>query len=109
MNDFVGGLIRFSLRIVLVVFALVFAASLLVVVMLLAAAWGLRAAWARLTGRPVAPWVMRVNPGAGWNSVFKAGDRWQPGARSPAESAPAQRERDLIDVTDVQVKETRAH
>lgn len=107
MDNFLSGLIRFLLRIVLVGFALVFAASLLVVVMLLAAVWGLRAAWAKITGRPVMPWVMRVNPGAGWNSVFRAGDRWQPGARAPGASAPVQRERDLIDVTDVQVKEPR--
>ncbi|WP_157900069.1 hypothetical protein [Rhodoferax koreensis] len=101
-------MIRLLLRLLLVGFALVFAASLLVVVMLLAAVWGLRAAWARITGRPVTPWVMRVNPGAGWNSVFRAGDRWQPRARASAPAGPVQRERDLIDVTDVQVKETRA-
>jgi len=107
LNDFVAQLIRFLLRVVLIGFALVFAASLLVVVLLLASAWGVRALWAKLTGRPVTPWVMRVDPGAGWNRVFRAGDRWQPGAREPASSGPAQRERDLIDVTDVQVKEPR--
>ncbi len=110
MNDFVAQLIRFMLRVVLVGFALVFAASLLVVVSLLAAAWGLRALWAKLTGRPVTPWVMRVDPGAGWSRVFRAGDRWQPGVRAQAEPGAGQRQRqdiDLIDVTDVQVKEPR--
>ena len=106
MNEFLTGLVRLALRLVLVGVALVFAASLLVVVMLLASAWGVRAAWARLTGRPVTPWVMRVDPGAGWQSVFSAGERWQGRPRDAAE--PAARGRpDLLDVTDVQVKEAR--
>ena len=108
MNDFVARLVRFVLRLLLVGVALVFAASLLVVVMLLASAWGVRAMWARLTGRPVTPWVMRVNPGAGWQSVFRAGERWQPRARAAAPGEPPARGRpDLLDVTDVQVKEPR--
>lgn len=101
---------RFLLRVVLVGFALVFAASLLVVVVLLAGVWGLRAAWAKITGRPVVPWVMRVNPGAGWNQVFRAGDRWSPGARpDQGASAAARGQPDLLDVTDVQIKEPRPH
>ncbi|MDB5851473.1 MAG: hypothetical protein JWP29_5225 [Rhodoferax sp.] len=109
MNDFLSQLVRFMLRIVLVGFALVFAASLLVVVLLLATVWGLRAAWAKLTGRPIAPWVMRVDPGAGWNRVFRAGDRWQPARGAPSAAEPAPGRPDLLDVTDVQVKEVRSH
>ena len=115
MNDFVAQLVRFALRLLLVGVALVFAASLLVVVMLLASAWGARALWARLTGRPVTPWVMRVDPGAGWQSVFRAGERWQPrGRTAPMGEAPAHGRRgpdllDVADVTDVQVKEARPH
>jgi len=108
LNDFVSQLIRFMLRIVLVGFALVFAACLLVVVFLLAAAWGLRAGWAKLTGRPVVPWVMRVNPGAGWNSVFRAGERFRPGQGTARAAEPSPGRPDLLDVTDVQVKEVRA-
>ena len=108
MNDFVSQLIRFLLRVVLVGFALVFAASLLLVVFALAAVWGLRAGWARLTGRPVSPWVMRVNPGAGWNSVFRAGERFRPGQGPARATEPAPGRPDLLDVTDVQVKEVRA-
>jgi hypothetical protein len=108
LNDFVSQLIRFLLRVVLLGFALVFAACLVVVVMLLAAAWGLRAVWARLTGRPVVPWVMRVNPGAGWNSVFRAGDRFRPPQGAPRAAEPSSGRPDLLDVTDVQVKEVRA-
>ena len=108
MNDFVSQLIRFLLRVVLVGFALVFAASLLVVVLALAAVWGLRAGWAKLTGRPVSPWVMRVDPGAGWNRVFRAGERFRPGPGATRAAEPAPGRPDLLDVTDVQVKEVRA-
>ena len=119
MNDFVAMLVRFVLRLLLVGVALVFAACLLVVVMLLASAWGVQAAWARLTGRPVTPWVMRVDPGAGWQSVFRAGERWQPRGRTAAPGESPVRGRsdllhgadlaDVADVTDVQVKEARPH
>lgn len=43
------------LRIFLLLIGLVFVASVLVVALVLLALWSLRALWARLTGRPVAP------------------------------------------------------
>ena len=62
-----SGVFRLAFRLVLLAMGLVFAASLLLVVLALAVAWGLRATWARLTGQPVNPWVMKFNPGAGWS------------------------------------------
>ncbi|WP_394789728.1 hypothetical protein [Rhodoferax sp.] len=106
MADFSTGLARFIVRAVLVLMALVFVASLLVVLLLVATLWGLRALWAKLTGQPVNPWVMRVNPGAGWNRVFKAADHWQPAARArQTPPGPPGPPRELSDVTDVQAKE----
>ncbi len=102
MENWIASLLRLVLWLFLAALGLVFVASLFTVVALLAALWGLRALWARLTGQPVAPWVMRVNPGAGWNKVFRAGDRWQPAARSPRGQSSS---RELADVTDVQAKE----
>ena len=67
MNDFLAGLTRWLIRAVLVVAGLVIFLSLLAAVLVLALAWGLRAAWARLTGRPVTPWTMRVDPRTGWS------------------------------------------
>jgi hypothetical protein len=55
-------MMNFLLRVVLFLMGLVLAASLAVAVMLLAAVWGLRYGWARLTGQPVRPWVMRFEP-----------------------------------------------
>ncbi len=102
MTDFFAGIARFFLRVLLLLMGLVFAASLIVAVLVLACIWALRAGWASLTGRPVTPWVMRVNPQDGWNRFYKSGSAW-PGPH--AGDAPR---RDLSDVTDVEVKEPRS-
>lgn len=80
---------RFVLRLVLLAAGLVFAASLLVVLLLLTTVWLLRAGWARITGQPVTPWVMRVDPRAGWRRATRS---------RPQRATPA-------DVTDVEVKD----
>jgi len=56
----------FVLRIVLFLMGLVFAASIACAVTVVAALWALRYGWARLTGKPVTPWVMRFSPGQGF-------------------------------------------
>lgn len=87
----------------LLAMGLVFAASLLVAVMVLACIWALRAGWARLTGRPVTPWVMRVHPQDGWNRFNKPPAPWA----GPGDGTPPP-PRDLADVTDVEPKEPRS-
>ena len=78
-------MMNFILRFVLFCLGLVFAASLAVAVLLLAAVWGLRYGWARLTGKPVAPWSAslggRFNPRSGF-------DRFR-GAQQPSEPTAA--------------------
>jgi len=37
---------------------------------MLALVWGARALWARLTGRPPAPWTM--NPREGWSTMYRS-------------------------------------
>lgn len=96
---------RYVLQLALVVFALIFVGSLLVAAALLAGVWSLRALWSKITGRPIAPWSMRMSPGAGWNQVFRAGQRWQPAARG----TESRTTRSHADVTDVQVKEITGH
>jgi len=91
-------LLNLLLRLVLLAAGLVFAASLLVAVLGLLAVWALRYGWARLTGRPAAPFVFRgVDPRAGFGRVWQAGQ-----GRSPARSP-----RGIADVTDVVAKEPR--
>lgn len=104
---------RWSLRIGLMLIGLVFFVSLLAVAAVLALVWGVRALWARLTGRPVTPWVMRMRPQAGWQTVYRSGAQWMaqtgPSARS-AEPYGASRGHGVLpaaDVTDVQPREVR--
>ena len=102
-NERVNKVFGFLLRLVLIAAGLLFAASLAVVVLLLAALWGLRYLWARLTGQPVLPFVMRVDPRGGFNRMYRA--RQQKGARTVDDGPAATpgRER-ALDVTDVEPK-----
>lgn len=105
-------MLNFFLRAVLLLMGLVFAASLAVAVLLLMAFWALGAGWARLTGRPVTPWVMRFDPRAGFEQ-FRAAAARQTGpspadvanarargesAGSPVASAPVPRAEGVTDV-----------
>lgn len=96
---------RFILRLVLLAAGLVFAASLALMVLVLLAFWGLRTVWARLTGQPVTPFVMRVDPRGGFNRMYRGASSAQP-ANEPGPSEPVRR-RQIADVTDVEVKEPR--
>ena len=84
---------------VLALMGLVFALSLLAAALILACIWAIRAGWARLTGRPVTPWVMRVDPREGWNRFYQSPGPWP--RREPGPLARL----DQSDVTDVEVKE----
>ena len=75
--------------------------GLLAVAAMLMLVWGVRALWARLTGRPVMPWAMRMSPREGWSTVYRSTARWT--APGPAERSP----RDGADVTDVVAREVR--
>ena len=102
-------MMNFILRVILFFMGLVLAASLAVAVLLLAAIWGLRYGWARLTGKPVTPWVMRFNPGAGFDRFRQAARPTAPSAadvanaRARGESVqqPTRIRGDASDVTDV--------
>ncbi|AVQ79568.1 hypothetical protein C4F17_00645 [Variovorax sp. PMC12] len=105
-------MMNFIFRVILLLLGLVFAASLAVAVMLLAAVWGVRYAWGRLTGKPVSPWVMRFNPRSGFDKFRNAA---QPGEPSAADVANARARGESVerpvrirgsasDVTDVSPK-----
>ncbi len=98
--------LRFLLRAVLLAAGLLFAASLALAALLLVAVWGLRMLWARLTGRPVTPFVMRVDPRSGFSRMYRSGP-FTP-AQAPGEPpAPQPPRRAIADVTDVVPKEPR--
>lgn len=91
MNEFLAGLTRWLIRAVLVAAGLVMFLSLLAAVLVLALAWALRALWARLTGRPVVPWTMRVDPRTGWSTVYRSSGRWSAARTAPAAETPMRR------------------
>ena len=84
-------LFSFVLRVVLFAVGLVLAASFAVAFVLLVAAWALRTAWLRLTGRPGAPLVMRFRAADGFRRAWRG-------------SAQPQRRASDADVTDVEAK-----
>ena len=103
MNDVVTGVIRWGLRLVVLAMGVLFFLSLLAAAAVLAVVWGLRALWARLTGRPVTPWAMRMDPRTGWSTVYRSTARWT--AQRPEQ--PRRDDRDVTDVTDVVPREIR--
>ena len=77
-------MLHLLLRVALFFISLLFAASLAVAVLLLVARWMARAGWARLTGRPVTPWVMRFDPRSGFERFRAAGRAPEPSAADVA-------------------------
>ncbi len=90
-------LLTFLLRTLLVIAGLIFAASLLVVMLVLLLVWSLRALWFKLTGRSITPFAMRINPRAGFEQVFRRAERGSVASRAPR--------REMGDVTDVEPKQ----
>lgn len=91
------SILRFLLRLLLIAAGLIFGLSLALVMIVLLAAWGVRALWCKLTGKPLTPFVMRFHPREGFDQLFKRADR--------SEQAPVQASRRLLaDVTDVEPK-----
>lgn len=109
-------MMNFIFRVILLLLGLVFAASLAVAVMLLAAVWGVRYAWGRLTGKPVTPWMSsmggRFNPRSGFDKFRHAAQPAEPtaadvaNARARGESVerPVRIRGSAGDVTDVAPK-----
>ena len=108
MNDFLAGLTRWLIRAVVVVAGLVIFLSLLAAVLVLALVWGLRALWARLTGRPVMPWTLRVDPRTGWSTVYRSTERWSAARPAPAADTPSRRAGALPGADEVVDVEPRA-
>ena len=107
-------MMNFFIRVVLFLLGLIVATGLLFLVAVLAAVWGLRYGWARLTGKPVSPWAAmagRFDPRTGFERFRAAGRAAAPsaedvvGARARGESArsPVALGR-ADDVTDVRAR-----
>ena len=115
LNDLLSGLARFALRLIVIAGAVVVFLSVLAAAMLLALVWGARALWAKLTGQPVMPWAMRMDPRNGWSTMYNSTARWsapRAGDGGEASSSASSRAplrgtglRSSPDVTDVQPRE----
>jgi hypothetical protein len=88
---------KYLLRFVFVVAGLIFAASLMVAMLVLLIVWSIRAVWRKLTGQPAMPFVMQMNPRAGFEQVFRQGQQ-----QTNVSAKPSRRV--LDDVTDVEPK-----
>src|SRR5512140_930746 len=64
-------LMTLLLRLFLLAAGLLFAASLAVAFVLMLALWSVRAGWARLTGRPVMPFIIRIDPRGGFERMYR--------------------------------------
>lgn len=100
---------QFIIRLILLMAGLVFAASLLVALLVVFFFWTLRRIWAKLTGQPTTPFVMRMDPRAGFGQVYSAAFRGRRGVGpAPSDTPPKDRRAalaaDLADVTDVEAK-----
>jgi hypothetical protein len=94
----------FLLRLFLLLAGLLFAASLAVAAALMLAVWGIRAAWAKLTGKPVVPFIIRIDPRSGFEKMYRRGE--QQGTRTPRADA-VQPGRKIDNVTDVESRSTQ--
>ncbi len=85
------------LRLVLVAIGALVAAAVLCLLALFALWWGLRYAWARLTGQPAVPWAPRFDARGAWQRYTRPEAAASFRHRGPMAEAPR-------DVTDVDAK-----
>ncbi len=113
MNNLVSALVRFAVRALVLAMGLVVFLSLLAAALVLGLAWALRASWARLTGRPMTPWVMRFDPRTGFSAAMRSRAQWGSPRQSDATAEPAAPSRrggvlpGAVEVTDVEPRELR--
>lgn len=99
MNDFFKQVTSWVVRLGLLLAALIFMASLLFAAGLMLALWLMRALWAKLSGRPVQPWVFKMDRAAMWQRAHRAS---APGGRGEAPMDVIDAE--VRDITDVEQK-----
>ena len=106
MTDLIQSLLKVMLRLVLLAAGLVFFASMLFAAAVLLMLWLTRALWAKLTGRPVAPWVFKMGRQPPWQRDGFPGRRQAPAADNvvDADVREVSARPQSSDVTDVEPK-----
>lgn len=103
MNDVIAAVLRLLLRVVWVLGGLILLISFLFAVMVAVLALGIRYAWARLTGKPVKPFIFSTfsqNSRAQWGQFKSTTDSWT--SKATGQRDPKLKARSATDVTDVE-------
>ncbi len=97
-------ILAFAVRLLLLAVGLAFAALVACLFVLLWAVWSIRALWARITGRPVHPFVMRTGPRAAFEEMMRRAEAQRQPSRTPRADAAKAGGRAPGEVTDVEPK-----
>jgi hypothetical protein len=87
MNELLRTPARLLARGVVLAAALVLAASLAAVMLCLLGGWVVYAGWARLSGRPIRPFGMRLDPRAGFQRAWQRSAPGASASRTPRADA----------------------
>jgi hypothetical protein len=110
MNDVVAAVLRLLLRVIWVLGGLILLVSFLFAAVVAALALGIRYAWARLTGKPVTPFIFSSftqGQGMPWGQFKSTADAWTAKATGPFNTktkAPIL----VADVTDVESRPSKS-
>jgi hypothetical protein len=110
MNDVITAMLRLLLRLVWMVFGLVLLVSFFVAALVAGSVLGLRYLWARLTGRPVMPFIFSSfsqGSRAQWGQFKSTTDSWT--SQATGQISPKLKTRvEAEDVTDVESRPARS-
>ena len=88
MNRLFGALVGAFLQLAVIAMAIVLALLFFALIAVLLTVWLARLGWARLTGRPIAPWAMPFDARRRFGDVYGAAGRW-PRGRGAGQAARA--------------------
>ncbi|MEO6292753.1 MAG: hypothetical protein ABIO88_09060 [Burkholderiaceae bacterium] len=114
MNDVISAVLRLLLRVVWVISGLILLISLMLAAVLAALVLGLRYGWARLTGKPVKPFIFSSftqGQGTPWGQFKSTTDAWTAKATGPFAgpfSGKAKVPLPVADVTDVESRPSKS-
>lgn len=102
LTDWFNAFLGLVLRLALLLAGLVFVATILMLACLMLVLWLLRAAWAKLTGRPVSPWTFEMHRKANWHRFYRGQHTGEP---TPPQGGPqSAMDPKNADVVDVEIK-----
>ena len=110
MNDVISAVFRLLLRIVWVICGLILLCSLMLAALVAALVLGLRYGWARLTGKPVKPFIFSSftqGQRTPWGQFKSTTDAWTAKATGSF-GAKAKAPQSVADVTDVESRPSKS-